>query len=306
MGTILDDDAEPALLIGDATAVEGEGRLGFLVWLASDSGRTVTVDYATREGSATAEADYRPATGTLDIPPGSEGETDLGHDRGRPAAREPRNAGAGPGGSASSRFRETWWRRGPSRTTTRSRRSVIADVSASERAGVMEFVATLEAIAGRTLTWDFQTWDGSAIAGEDYERRTGTLMFEAGETRKTIPVTIVDDTMDEVEEDFRVIVRNPRDSGLPVPDPTGVILDDDDNAIVADAWISRFGRTVADPGCERRWRAGLRGWAVRAPTSCSGWTRSRCSGPRERGGTKGGSPNGGRHPPAGRRASAWG
>ena len=244
VGTILDDDAEPALLIGDAAAVEAEGRLGFFVWLGSDSGRTVTVDYLTREGSATAEADYRPATGTLDIPPGSEGETiwvtivdDRLHENPETlelVLMDPQFAVPGDlvaTGTIKDDDAEPGLR--------------IADVSASERAGVMAFVATLEAVAGRTLRWDFQTWDGSAVAGEDYERRTGTLLFEAGETRKTIPVTIVDDTMDEVEEDFRVVVRNPRDSGLPVPEPTGVILDDDDNAIVADAWISRFGRTVA-------------------------------------------------------------
>ena len=244
VGTILDDDAEPALLIGDATAVEGEGRLGFFVWLASDSGRTVTVDYATREGSATAEADYRPATGTLDIPPGSEGETiwvavvdDRLHEN--PETLELVLADpefAVPGDLVAT---------GTIKDDDAEPGLRIADVSASERAGGMVFVATMEAVAGRTLSWDFQTWDGSAVAGEDYERRTGTLMFEAGEIRKTIPVTIVDDTMDEVEEDFRVILRNPRDSGLAVPEPTGLILDDDDNAVVADAWASRFGRTVA-------------------------------------------------------------
>ena len=244
VGTILDDDAEPALLIGDATAVEGEGRLGFFIWLGSDSGRTVTVDYATREGSATAEADYRPATGTLDIPPGSEGETiwvTIVDDRLHENPETLELVLADPEFAIPGDLVAT----GTIKDDDAEPALSIADVSVSERAGGMVFVATMGAVAGRTLTWDFQTWDGSAVAGEDYERRTGTLMFEAGETRKTIPVTIVDDTMDEVEEDFRVIVRNPRDSGLPVPEPTGLILDDDDNAVVADAWASRFGRTVA-------------------------------------------------------------
>ena len=109
----------------------------------------------------------------------------------------------------------------------------------------MEFVATLGAVAGKTLSWNFATRDGSAAAGEDYRRSTGTLVFNAGETRKTISVAIVDDTLDEVEEDFTIRFTNPRDAGLAVPEPTGTILDDDDNAIVADAWASRFGRTVA-------------------------------------------------------------
>ena len=202
------------------------------------------MDYATREGSATAEADYRPATGTLDIPPGSDGETiwvTIVDDRLHENPETLELVLADPQFAVPGDLVAT----GTIKDDDAEPALRIADVSASERAGGMVFVATMEAVAGRTLTWDFQTRDGSAVAGEDYERRTGTLMFEAGETRKTIPVTIVDDTMDEVEEDFRVILRNPRDSGLPVPEPTGLILDDDDNAVVADAWASRFGRTVA-------------------------------------------------------------
>ena len=204
----------------------------------------VTVDYATRAGTATAGVDYRTASGTLTIPPGSTGETirvtivdDRLHENRETLELVLADPDfATPGDLVAE---------GTIRDDDAEPGLSIADVSASERAGGMVFVATMEAVAGRTLTWDFQTWDGSAVAGEDYERRTGTLMFEAGETRKTIPVTIVDDTMDEVEEDFRVILRNPRDAGLAVPEPTGLILDDDDNAVVADAWASRFGRTVA-------------------------------------------------------------
>ena len=244
VGTILDDDAEPALLIGDAKASEGEGRLGFFVWLGSDSGRTVTVDYATREGSATEGTDYGSTSGTLQLPPGSTGETiwvtivdDLLHENPETlelVLTDPEFAA--PGNLVAT---------GTIKDDDAEPGVRIADVSASERAGAMTFVATLEVVAGRTLSWEFQTWDGSAVAGEDYEHRTGSLAFEAGQTRQTIAVPIVDDTLDEVEENFRVILRNPRDSAPPVPQPTGTILDDDDNAIVADAWISRFGRTVA-------------------------------------------------------------
>ena len=244
-GTILDDDAEPALMIGDASAPEGDGRLGFFVWLGSDSGRTVTVDYATRAGTATAGLDYQTASGTLTIPPGSEGETirvtivddalDENHETLELVLTNPRFAVPGDLEAA-----------GTIRDDDAEPGLSIADVSAAERSGGMQFAAVLGAVAGKTLSWQFETRDGSATAGEDYGRSSGTLVFEAGETRKTIPVTIVDDTMDEVEEDFTITVHEIR--GIPgsrCPEPTGTILDDDDNAIVADAWASRFGRTVA-------------------------------------------------------------
>ena len=243
-GVIEDDDAEPALLIGDARAVEAEGRIGFFVWLGADSGRTVTVDYATRAGSATEGVDYHATSGTLAITPGSSGDTiwvtvvnDRLHEHSETlemVLSDPRFA-----------VRGDLLATGTIRDDDAEPDIRVADASVREDAGRLEFVVTLEAVAGRELNWRFATWDGSAVAGEDYEARTGTVVFDAGETRKTIPVTILDDTIDEVEEDFHIRLTNPRPSGLGPVDATGVILDDDDNAIVADAWISRFGRTVA-------------------------------------------------------------
>ena len=242
-GVIEDDDAEPQLLIGDADAVEAEGRIGFFVWLGSDSGRTVTVDYASRAGSASEGADYRAASGTLAIAPGSPGDTiwvtvvnDRLHEHDETLEMVLSNPRfAVPGDLLAT---------GTIRDDDVEPGIRVADASGLEDAGRLEFVVTLEAVAGRELNWEFQTWDGSAVAGEDYEARTGTVVFDAGDTRKTIPITILDDFIDEVEEDFHIRLTNPRARLGPV-DARGVILDDDDNAIVADAWISRFGRTVA-------------------------------------------------------------
>ena len=243
-GVIEDDDAEPALLIGDARAVEAEGRIGFFVWLGADSGRTVTVDYTTRAGSATEGVDYRRTSGTLAIAPGSPGDTiwvtvvnDQLHEHNETLEMVLSNPRfAVPGDLLGT---------GTIRDDDAEPGIRVADASGPEDVGRLEFVVTLEAVAGRSLRWDFATRDGSAVAGEDYDSHTGTVVFDAGETRQTIPVRILDDTMDEVEEDFRLRLTNPRRTGLGPVEARGVILDDDDNAIVADAWISRFGRTVA-------------------------------------------------------------
>ena len=56
-GTILDDDALPALTIADARGTEldaGARNMTFNVRLSVPSGRTVTVNYATADGSAVA------------------------------------------------------------------------------------------------------------------------------------------------------------------------------------------------------------------------------------------------------------
>ena len=127
--------------------MEGEGRLGFFVWLGSDSGRTVTVDYVTREGSATAEADYRPASGTLTIPPGSEGETiwvTIVDDRLNENPETLELVLVDPQFAVPGDLVAT----GTIKDDDAEPALRIADVSASERAGAMTFVATLEAVAG--------------------------------------------------------------------------------------------------------------------------------------------------------------
>ena len=60
----------PTLSINDVTVTEGNAGTTtptFTVSCQRASGQTVTVDYATANGTATAPADYRPTSGTLDL-----------------------------------------------------------------------------------------------------------------------------------------------------------------------------------------------------------------------------------------------
>ncbi len=78
IGTITDDDGAPALSIDDVTLAEGNaGTTNFVfnVTLAPASGQTVTVDYTTSGGDATAGSDYTPTSGTLTFTPGDTSET---------------------------------------------------------------------------------------------------------------------------------------------------------------------------------------------------------------------------------------
>ena len=78
-----------ALTVADARVEEGAGAvLAFEVQLSRPATRTVTVDYATADGSAQARADYTAAGGTLTFQPGETGKTvevavlDDAHDEG--------------------------------------------------------------------------------------------------------------------------------------------------------------------------------------------------------------------------------
>ena len=71
--TIIDDDQSPKLNIGDAVLVEGNTTSTsaiFNVTLSAPSGRQVTVTYTTAAGTAVANGDFTPVTGTLTFAPG--------------------------------------------------------------------------------------------------------------------------------------------------------------------------------------------------------------------------------------------
>ena len=74
VGTITDDDPLPSITINDVSLVEGNAgtsNMTFTVTLSGASGKTVTVDYATADGTATAPADYTVAAGTVSFAPGA-------------------------------------------------------------------------------------------------------------------------------------------------------------------------------------------------------------------------------------------
>jgi hypothetical protein len=67
----------PAITVNDVSVAEGDvgtATAAFTVTLGAASGRTVTVDYATANGTATAPADYASETGTVTFTAGDTSE----------------------------------------------------------------------------------------------------------------------------------------------------------------------------------------------------------------------------------------
>ncbi|HEX6182697.1 MAG TPA: Calx-beta domain-containing protein, partial [Pyrinomonadaceae bacterium] len=79
VGIITDDDGPPSLSINDVTVTEGNAgttNATFTVSLLPASGQTVTVNYATADGTATtADRDYQSASGALTFTPGQTSKT---------------------------------------------------------------------------------------------------------------------------------------------------------------------------------------------------------------------------------------
>ena len=107
----------------------------------------------------------------------------------------------------------------------------------------LDFAVTLNRAAAHEVSVDYATEDDTATAGEDYTATSGTLVFAAGETAKTISVPVLDDTVDEGKEVMRLLLSNPRGAYLRNVHKRakGVIVNDD---ALQQAWLARFGRTV--------------------------------------------------------------
>src|SRR5262249_19559909 len=73
IGTIFDNDPLPTISVSDPVVAEGNSGtklVTFNVNLSAASGRTVSLAYATSDGSATAGGDYVARSGTLSFSPG--------------------------------------------------------------------------------------------------------------------------------------------------------------------------------------------------------------------------------------------
>jgi ribosomal protein L35AE/L33A len=232
VGTISNDDAQPTISSNDIS--QGEGNSGttsftFAVGLSAASSQTVTVNYATANGTATAGSDYQSATGTVTFNPGetSKPVTVLVN------------------GDTLNEANETFLVNltVPTNATISDNQGVgtitnddavpalsINDVGVTEgNSGTVSanFTVSLSAVSGQTVTVQYATADGTAVAGTDYQATGGTLTFNAGETTKPVTVLVNGDNVNELNETFVVNLTNPGNATIADNQGVGTIVNDD-------------------------------------------------------------------------------
>ena len=100
----------------------------------------------------------------------------------------------------------------------------VSDATVQEAQGaVLEFSVTLSHASSRTVTVDYATSDGTAVAGSDYTAASGKLTFNAGDTSQTVSVTVLTDSDDEGEETLTLTLSNPSQATLDDATGTGAI-----------------------------------------------------------------------------------
>ncbi|HEY1189381.1 MAG TPA: Calx-beta domain-containing protein, partial [Gemmata sp.] len=219
--------------INDVTQTEGDSgtmSFTFTVTLSAASAQTVTVNYTTANGTATtADGDYASTSGVLTFAPGETSKTvtvlvngDTTNEATETFAvnlSNPTNATIGTGAGTGTITNDD-----PVPSAS------IGDVTQAEGdsgSTSFTFTVTLSAVGGQTVTVNYTTADGTAVAGSDYASASGTLTFAAGETSKTVTVLVNGDTTNEATETFAVNLSNPTNATIGTGAGTGTITNDD-------------------------------------------------------------------------------
>ena len=120
----------------------------------------------------------------------------------------------------------------------------VADAQVNESSGApLRFRVVLDAAADSVVSVRYRTSDGSAHAGADYVAARGALRFAPGERSKTVAVRVLEDNHNDDDETMTLTLSAPYGAVLADATATGTISNTD---AMPQAWIARFGRTVAD------------------------------------------------------------
>jgi hypothetical protein len=201
----------PTLAIGDVTVTEGNAgtvNATFTVTLSAAYSQSVTVNYSTANGTATAGSDYVAKTGTLTFAPGETTKTITVAVLGDQMYEPNETFVVNLSGATNATITDGNGLGTIVNDDTYVAPSIsISDVSKAEgRNGstLFKFTVTLSAPSATPVTVNYSTANGTATALDDYTAASGTLTFAPGETTKTITIKVKGDRKREGAETFFV------------------------------------------------------------------------------------------------------
>ena len=231
VGTIQDNDAAPTISVGDCAVLEG-GTCSMAITLSAPSGKGITINVATANGSATAGSDFPPVSGTVGFAPGltfaslaipTFGDAlDEVDETFALLLSAPVNTTIGDGQGAATIDDDD----GP--------RVQAPDFAVTEgNAGntPATFVLGLTAGSPQPVVVSYATSDGTAQGGSDFQSTSGTVTFPPGTITQNVVVNVTGDTQDEPDEVFYLNLTNVVDGAVGKPATTARIRDDDGSVI---------------------------------------------------------------------------
>jgi hypothetical protein len=213
VGTIIDDDSPPSLAIGsDVSVMEGSGgttTLSIPMSLSVASGKKVKARIITQDITATVIQDYRlilenaffnagevARTISIAVNPDYRVEPD---ETFNVSLTEPVNTNLGSNQAAATIINDD-----AGGVIQFSAPSVFR----SENGGTAQIIVSRTGGNAGDVVIGYSTLNGTAKAGVDYQAATGSLIFGANETSKTISVSIIDDALNEDIETFSLSLQN--------------------------------------------------------------------------------------------------
>jgi hypothetical protein len=231
VGTITDDDSAQ-LSVNDASVAEGDAGptpATFAVTLSVASTQTVTVHWATSDGTAASPADYTAASGNLSFSPGQTSKSVAVPVVGD-TTDEPNETFSVDLSSAANAAIADGHGIGTILDDDAAPGLSVSDASVTEgNAGTttMSFTVSLSAASGKTVTVHDATANDTAVAPGDYAAASGDLTFAPGETTKQVDVILGTDTWFELDETFTLALSAPVNATLTDDTGVGTILNDD-------------------------------------------------------------------------------
>jgi hypothetical protein len=250
---------------GSGSAAEGnaDNVRPVKVTLTNPTGQPASINYATRDGSATSDSakgaidfvKFNPTTlqlnwaanegGAKFINPPTNGVTVKGDTIAEPDEQffvdfgSPNNGQIASGNPVTITLINDDGQ--PSDVPKLSVEAIPDKTEGDTSTSTQTVTVTMSPAAGQTVTVDYATSNGTATASTqdakgDYETAKGTLTFPQGTTSKTFNVTINGDPADEIDETYHVTLSNPANAQLATATRDAKILNDD------------FGQITTGPG----------------------------------------------------------
>jgi glucose/arabinose dehydrogenase len=231
--------ALPALSIDSPSIAEGSSgtatNLGFTVNLSAASATPVSVNYATANGTALADFDYTPISGTLTFAPGETSKIlpvpVIGDSTVEPDETftlnlsSPTNATIAIAQGTGTILNDDQ----PQPVPTLAVDNITITEGNTGTTNAV-FTVTMTGFSDSPVNVSYATADGTAIAGSDYTATSGGLTFNPNDRTKTITVPIIGDTTLEPDETFFVRLSNPTSATIAVGQGIGTIVNDDSQA----------------------------------------------------------------------------
>ncbi|MFW6171316.1 MAG: S8 family serine peptidase, partial [Planctomycetota bacterium] len=215
----------------------GQEEIVFPVTLSQPASEEVTVSYTTVDGTAVAGVDYEPRSGTLTYRPGQTEKT----------------VAVPILGDHQDEFDKSFFLEllSPTYATLDDAEAQgtivdddctvsIGDTSVVEvDSGTVDavFTVTLSEASDETVTVDYETMDGTALAVRDYQPTSGTLTFAPGELEKQVAVPVFGDVNHEADTTFSVVLRHPRQANIAEKTGEATIFDNDPLINISDTSV---------------------------------------------------------------------